>query len=59
MPWYQGTTLLSALESAEPGHDGGARPFRLPVQLVNRPDHNFRGYAGTIAAGTCARAMRW
>jgi bifunctional enzyme CysN/CysC len=52
MPWYQGTTLLSALESAEPGHDGGARPFRLPVQLVNRPDHNFRGYAGTIAAGT-------
>ncbi len=52
MPWYQGTTLLSALESAEPGHDGGARPFRLPVQLVNRPDHTFRGYAGTIAAGT-------
>ena len=52
MPWYQGTTLLAALESAEPGHDGGARPFRLPVQLVNRPDHTFRGYAGTIAAGT-------
>jgi bifunctional enzyme CysN/CysC len=52
MPWYQGTTLLAALESAEPGHDGGARPFRLPVQLVNRPDHTFRGYAGTVAAGT-------
>jgi len=52
MPWYQGTTLLSALETAEPGHDGLARPFRMPVQLVNRPDHNFRGYAGTIAAGT-------
>ena len=52
MPWYQGTTLLAALESAEPGHDGSARPFRMPVQLVNRPDHTFRGYAGTIAAGT-------
>ena len=52
MPWYQGTSLLAALESAEPGHDGFARPFRMPVQLVNRPDHTFRGYAGTIAAGT-------
>ncbi len=52
MPWYQGTTLLAALESAEPGHDGLARPFRLPVQLVSRPDQAFRGYAGTIAAGT-------
>jgi bifunctional enzyme CysN/CysC len=51
MPWYQGTTLLSALESAEQGHDGQARPFRMPVQLVNRPDHTFRGYAGTVAAG--------
>ena len=37
MPWYQGTTLLAALESAEPGHDGAARPFRMPVQLVSRP----------------------
>ncbi len=52
IPWYQGTSLLAALESAEPGHDGFARPFRMPVQLVNRPDHTFRGYAGTIAAGT-------
>jgi len=52
MPWYQGTTLLAALESAEPGHDGLARPFRMPVQLVSRPDQTFRGYAGTVAAGT-------
>ena len=52
MPWYQGTSLLAALESAEPGHDGAARPFRLPVQLVARPDQTFRGYAGTVAAGT-------
>lgn len=54
MQWYQGMTLLGALESAEPGHDGAARPFRMPVQLVIRPDHNFRGYAGTVAAGTVA-----
>ena len=52
MPWYQGMTLLGALESAEPGHDGAVRPVRLPVQLVNRPDHSFRGYAGTVASGT-------
>ena len=52
MPWYQGATLLAALESAEPGHDGDGRAFRLPVQLVSRPDQTFRGYAGTIAAGT-------
>ncbi|HVC62922.1 MAG TPA: adenylyl-sulfate kinase [Acetobacteraceae bacterium] len=52
MPWYQGTSLLAALESAEPGHDGLARPFRMPVQIVNRPDDSFRGYAGTVAAGT-------
>jgi bifunctional enzyme CysN/CysC len=52
MPWYQGTSLLAALETAEPGHDGHARPFRMPVQLVNRPDHTFRGYAGSVSAGT-------
>jgi bifunctional enzyme CysN/CysC len=52
MTWYQGTTLLAALENAEPGHDGATRPVRLPVQFVNRPDHRFRGYAGTLAAGT-------
>jgi bifunctional enzyme CysN/CysC len=52
MPWYQGTTLLAALETAEPGSDGQARPFRMPVQIVARPDHTFRGYAGTVAAGT-------
>jgi bifunctional enzyme CysN/CysC len=51
MPWYSGTTLLSALECAEPKQRSVAVPFRMPVQYVNRPDHNFRGYAGTIEAG--------
>ncbi|HVY13946.1 MAG TPA: adenylyl-sulfate kinase [Rhodopila sp.] len=50
MSWYQGAPLLHALEAAETGL-GQTRPFRMPVQYVSRPDHTFRGYAGTIAAG--------
>jgi bifunctional enzyme CysN/CysC len=52
MPWYAGTTLLAALENAQPATDSAALPFRMPVQYVNRPDHGFRGYCGSIAAGT-------
>jgi bifunctional enzyme CysN/CysC len=50
MGWYAGSPLLRALETAELPHkqDG---PFRMPVQLVNRPDDSFRGYLGTVAAG--------
>ncbi|HSU05792.1 MAG TPA: adenylyl-sulfate kinase [Acetobacteraceae bacterium] len=51
MPWYSGSTLLRALEEADPGAYDPERPFRLPVQLVNRPDHSFRGYAGTLCGG--------
>ena len=51
MPWFAGTTLLRALEDAEPSR-GGTGPARLPVQLVVRPDHTFRGYAGTVTGGT-------
>jgi bifunctional enzyme CysN/CysC len=50
MPWYTGPSLLRALEAADPAiAQTGA--FRMPVQYVNRPDHTFRGYAGTIASG--------
>ena len=52
MPWYAGPTLLSHLESVEIARDRAAKPFRLPVQWVNRPDQHFRGYSGTIASGT-------
>jgi bifunctional enzyme CysN/CysC len=52
MPWYTGDTLLTALEIARPPSHQLAGPFRLPVQYVNRPDQSFRGYAGTISAGT-------
>jgi bifunctional enzyme CysN/CysC len=51
MNWFNGTTLLEALEQAEPSTQVNDRPFRMPVQLVFRPDHAFRGYAGTIASG--------
>ena len=57
MPWYSGTTLLTALEGAEPTSHVAERAFRLPVQLVARPDHTFRGYAGTVATGTLRPGM--
>lgn len=52
MPWYSGPTVLSALETAEPRCSSEGEPARLPVQYVNRPDHSFRGYAGTVSSGT-------
>ncbi len=51
MPWYQGPTLMGFLETVPVGEDQSAKPFRMPVQWVNRPDQNFRGFAGTIASG--------
>src|SRR5262249_11609496 len=50
--WYHGPTLLDFLETIEVADTTVARPFRFPVQWVNRPDQSFRGYAGTIAAGS-------
>ncbi len=52
MQWYQGPTLMGYLESVPVGDDAKSKPFRLPVQWVNRPDQNFRGFAGTIASGS-------
>lgn len=50
-PWYHGPTLIAHLESIEVGTDRLQKPFRLPVQWVNRPDPEFRGYAGTVMSG--------
>ena len=50
MPWYTGATLLQTLEAASP-LSARTGAFRMPVQYVSRPDHTFRGYAGTIATG--------
>ena len=52
MPWYRGPALLDRLETIEVSADLAARPFRMPVQWVNRPDPDFRGFAGTVASGT-------
>lgn len=50
-PWYQGNHLLGLLEEAKTIEDKISSQFRFPVQYVNRPDINFRGFAGTIAGG--------
>jgi bifunctional enzyme CysN/CysC len=50
-PWYSGPPLLSHLEVVDVDTALADRPFRLPVQWVNRPDLDFRGFSGTIAGG--------
>jgi bifunctional enzyme CysN/CysC len=51
-PWYHGQTLMATLETVVVADDSDGKPFRMPVQWVNRPDLNFRGFAGTIASGS-------
>ncbi|MFC8519662.1 sulfate adenylyltransferase subunit CysN [Streptomyces sp. NPDC057257] len=51
LPWYTGPTLIGHLESVDVTDDLPARPFRLPVQWVNRPDLDFRGFSGQVAGG--------
>jgi bifunctional enzyme CysN/CysC len=59
MPWYTGPALLPYLEAVEVDDERMQRaPFRMPVQWVNRPDLDFRGFAGTIAGGTVAPGDR-
>ena len=52
MAWYEGSPLLEFLETVEIESDKSQSPFRFPVQLVNRPHLNFRGFSGTIASGS-------
>ncbi|MEO3472837.1 sulfate adenylyltransferase subunit CysN [Roseomonas sp. CAU 1739] len=54
MPWYHGPTLIEHLEQVDVAQDLAVRPFRFPVQWVNRPNLDFRGFAGTIASGRVA-----
>ncbi len=51
-PWYRGPTLLDHLETVGIDEDREGKPFRLPVQWVNRPNLDFRGFSGTIASGS-------
>jgi sulfate adenylyltransferase subunit 1 len=51
-PWFEGPTLMKYLETFQVEGDKRAQPFRMPVQWVNRPNLDFRGFCGVIAAGT-------
>jgi len=55
MPWYAGSPLMPLLETVYIGSDRNMEDFRFPVQLVLRPNLNFRGFAGTIASGIIRR----
>ena len=50
-PWYTGDTLMGTLESVEINRNSAQNDFRFPVQYVNRPNLDFRGFCGTIALG--------
>jgi bifunctional enzyme CysN/CysC len=55
MHWYHGPTLLGHLETVDVARGGKERALRFPVQWVNRPHLDFRGYAGTVASGKVGR----
>ena len=52
MPWYDGNTLMHMLENVYIASDRNLHDFRFPVQYVNRPHLDFRGFCGSIASGT-------
>ena len=54
MPWHAGPILLEYLETVEIAGDGSEAAFRMPVQWVCRPHQDFRGFAGTVVAGSVA-----
>ena len=58
MDWYTGMALLAHLETVEVGGEDLSRPMRFPVQWVNRPHLDFRGFAGQIASGRIRRGDR-
>ena len=52
--WYQGPTLLGYLETVDVSATAAVKAFRFPVQWVNRPNSDFRGFSGTVVAGEIA-----
>ena len=57
-PWYTGPTFMQHLEQVQVEDLAHTRPMRMPVQWVNRPDLDFRGFAGTIVSGTLRPGQR-
>ena len=53
-PWFDGTPLMELLNTIEIGEDNNIDDFRFPVQYVNRPNLDFRGFAGTVVSGQVA-----
>jgi bifunctional enzyme CysN/CysC len=51
LPWFTGPTLIEHLETIDVASTGAVKPFRFPVQWVNRPNLDFRGFSGTVASG--------
>ncbi|WP_099865280.1 adenylyl-sulfate kinase [Pararhizobium haloflavum] len=58
MPWFDGPTLLDALEAPERSRLDAAGPARFPVQMVCRPDSSFRGFQGTVRGGSLSVGQR-
>lgn len=58
MPWYTGPTLMQHLENVSIEQDCNEQPFRMPVQWVNRPNLDFRGFSGRVAAGSVKPGQR-
>jgi bifunctional enzyme CysN/CysC len=58
MPWYEGPTVMEHLETVPVGEGVDSKPFRLPVQWVNRRNDHFRGFAGTIVSGSIRAGAR-
>ena len=54
-PWYHGPSLVAHLETVDIADGRREQPFRMPVQWINRPNLDFRGFAGTIASGRIAQ----
>ena len=57
-PWYDGPPLMAHLEALEVEDDLREKPFRMPVQWVNRPNLDFRGFSGLVASGVIAPGDR-
>ena len=55
-PWYEGPTLIGHLETVEIDDAVADSPFRMPVQWVNRPDSDFRGFSGLVLGARCTPA---
>ncbi len=55
MPWYDGPTVMGYLETVDAGGPPASGPFRMPVQWINRPGPDFRGFAGRVSAGVVHR----